>query len=110
MSARLHDCPCCGSPTEGGRREDSQYAMCQRCLDGDRMKLGPDALGRRIAPDLESAAIHGRLRRIERAVSEAVDSVCTCGGRAPDDPDGCLACQAYHRIRRALRAIGEWPS
>lgn len=34
-----------------------------------------------------------------RGFHDAVDEACTCGGRAPDDPKCCPACEVYHAIK-----------
>lgn len=47
-----HACPCCGKQTEGATDSAGwRYATCQECHDGDRMQIGPDALGRRVTPE-----------------------------------------------------------
>lgn len=36
--------------------------------------------------------------RIVRQLDEAVSASCACGGRPPDDPDMCPACEVWHRF------------
>jgi len=38
-------------------------------------------------------------RALARAITDAVNSACTCGGRGPHDPGVCPACEVYHALR-----------
>lgn len=44
-----------------------------------------------------------RFTRTQAEIREACNDACTCGGRGPNDPLMCPACQVWHELKEAPR-------
>lgn len=62
---------------------------------GDKGAPSLSELADRLRGDLLAEGARQERERLRNAVNEE----CTCGGNGPDDPNCCLACKVWHRMK-----------
>lgn len=86
--------------------EEQAPRDCYELLDKAEAERN-DLIGRNLEIGQERDRLREALESRERALTDALNAECACGGRGPDDDGVCPVCLVWHRYRAVLAGEGK---